>query len=149
MIEKCILTGIREALESARKRIARAISRRRVCTGKELTETTMNWLRQSTHLADDAVTTDELAQNAVTSVPPTCPMCAAANDVPISDDELAAAEAAGTICGQCAEVVAENREAMQGALIAGGSALAKIGRCGEDNLPCGVCAECLEELACS
>ena len=44
-------------------------------------------------------------------VPPTCPMCAAA-DVPISDDELAAAEAAGTICGQCAEVVAENREAL-------------------------------------
>ena len=76
-------------------------------------------------------------------VPPTCPMCAAA-DVPISDDELAAAEAAGTICGQCAEVVAENREAMQGALIAGGSALAEIGRCGEDNLPCGVCAECLD-----
>ena len=40
-----------------------------------------------------------------------CPMCAAA-DVPISDDELASAEAAGTICGQCAEVVAENREAL-------------------------------------
>ena len=44
-------------------------------------------------------------------VPPTCPMCAAA-DVPISDDELASAEAAGTICGQCAEVVAENRAAL-------------------------------------
>ena len=88
------------------------------------------------------------AAMACSDAPVTCPMCAA-DDVPISDDELAAAEAAGTICGQCAEVVAENREAMQGALIAGGSALAKIGRCGEDNLPCGVCAECLEELACS
>ena len=43
--------------------------------------------------------------------PPTCPMCAA-DDVPISDDELAAAEAAGTICDQCAEVVAENRAAL-------------------------------------
>ena len=82
-------------------------------------------------------------------VPPTCPMCAAANDVPISDDELAAAEAAGTICGQCAEVVAENRVAMQAELIAGGSALAEIGHCGEDNLPCGVCAKCREALACS
>ena len=32
---------------------------------------------------------------------------------PISDDELAAAEAAGTVCDQCAEVVAENREAVR------------------------------------
>ena len=43
-----------------------------------------------------------------------CPMCAAyeQSGLGISDDELAAAEAAGTICDQCAEVVTENRAAL-------------------------------------
>ena len=82
---------------------------------------------------------------------PICPICShyEQNWSPLTKDELATAESVGTLCDQCAEVVAENRVAMQAELIAGGSALAKIGRCGEDNLPCGVCAECLEELACS
>ena len=44
----------------------------------------------------------------------TCPMCATYEQtgLGISDDEFAAAESAGTICGQCAEVVAENRAAL-------------------------------------
>ena len=44
---------------------------------------------------------------------------------------------------QDADHTAAEREQMR--LIAEGSNLAAIGHCGEDMLPCGVCAECINE----
>ena len=38
----------------------------------------------------------------------------------------------------------EAAEARQDELIADGSTLAEIGKCGEETLPCGVCTECEE-----
>ena len=54
------------------------------------------------------------SQAAIDGMKAACPMCTAYEQtgLGISDDEFAIAEAAGTICGQCAEVVAENREVL-------------------------------------